>query len=105
MYEGIPRTPRDAVTTAVGLAVLGIQRMQVRQRDLRREVKVQFPTYARRLDEVAGLAEERLEPILSDLEGRLSPSGRELTEQGRSMLNEARRRLRSWAEPGDGRAS
>lgn len=105
MSDGIPRTPKEALATAVGLGLLTAQRLQVRQRQLRREVRTQLPEYAGRLEEVAERAEERLQPLFTELEARLPATGPELADQGRSLVSGVRRQLRAWAADGSSDAS
>ena len=73
---------RDALYTAVGFGVLGVQQAQVRRRDLQRE-------WAK----VAVEIDERVEPVLDDLEARLSDDLRPLLVQARSVARSARRSL------------
>jgi hypothetical protein len=73
---------RDALYTAVGFAVLGIQQLQVRRRDLQKEL-------ARLAVEVDG----KVEPVLDDLVAKLPDDLRPLATQARSAALTARRVL------------
>jgi hypothetical protein len=73
---------RDALYTTVGLGVLGIQQAQVRRRELQRE-----------LGRLAAEVEERVDPVLDDVEARLSDDLRPLVSQARSAARDLQRSL------------
>lgn len=63
---------KDAFYTAVGFGVLGVQELQFRRRDMRK-----------RLRQVAGEVEGRVDPVLDDLEARLPDAPRAVVRQAR----------------------
>jgi len=71
---------RESLYTAVGLAVLGVQQAQVRRRQLQRE-----------LSRLAAELDERVDPVLDDLEAGLSDEARRLVGQARSAVRSAQR--------------
>lgn len=73
---------RDALYTAVGLGILGIQQVQLRRRELQKEL-------GRLADEVDG----KVEPVLDDLVARLPEDLRPLADQARAAATSARRVL------------
>jgi len=73
---------RDALYTTVGLGVLGVQQAQVRRRDLQKE-----------LARLAVEVEERVDPLLDDVEARLPDDLRPLLTQARSAAREVQRTL------------
>jgi hypothetical protein len=73
---------RDALYTAVGFGILGIQQAQLRRRELQKEL-------ARLADEVDG----KVEPVLDDLVARLPEDLRPLAGQARAAATSARRVL------------
>lgn len=73
---------RDALYTAVGLGLLGIQQAQLRRRELQKEL-------ARLADDVDG----KVEPMLDDLVARLPEDLRPLADQARAAATSARRAL------------
>jgi len=73
---------RESLYTAVGLGILGFQQAQVRRRQLQKELA--------RL--VADL-DERVEPVLDDIEAGLSDEVRPLVASARSALRSAQRSL------------
>ena len=73
---------RDALETAVGFGVLGIQQAQLRRRELQKEL-------ARLAVEVDG----KVEPVLDDLVAKLPDDLRPLADQARAAAVSARRAL------------
>jgi hypothetical protein len=70
---------RESLYTAVGFGVLGLQQAQVRRRQLQRE-----------LSKLAAEVDERVDPVLDDLQARLSDDVRPLVAQARSAVRTAR---------------
>jgi hypothetical protein len=73
---------RDALYTAVGFGILGVQQVQLRRRELQKEL-------GRLADEVDG----KMEPVLDDLVARLPEDLRPLADQARAAATSARRVL------------
>ena len=73
---------RGSLFTAGGLALLGVQQAQVRRRQLQRE-----------LSRLAAEVDERVDPVLDDLEAGLSDEARRLVGQARSAVRSAQRSL------------
>ena len=73
---------RDALYTAVGLGILGIQQVQVRRRQLQKDL-------ARLADEM----DPKVEPVLDDLVAKLPDDLRPLATQARAAALSARRVL------------
>ncbi|HLM65684.1 MAG TPA: hypothetical protein VK306_15410 [Acidimicrobiales bacterium] len=81
--DDIPKAVGDTLYTAVGLGVLGFQRMQVRRQELKR-------SFASALDDARGALDERVrlvEERLSDLDDRVD----QLVDSVESVLPEATR--------------
>lgn len=70
--ESLPTPVKDAFYTAVGFGVLGVQRLQVQRNDLRKQLR-----------RAAGQVEERVDPVLDDLEARLPDVPRVVVKQAR----------------------
>ena len=70
--DSLPTPVKDAFYTAVGFGVLGVQRLQVQRNDLRKQLR-----------RVAGQVEERVDPVLDDLETRLPDATRSVVKQAR----------------------
>ena len=73
---------RDSLYTAVGFGVLALQQAQVRRRQLQRD-----------LAKLAVEVDEKVEPVLDDLEARLSEDLRPLLASARSAARSARESL------------
>lgn len=70
---------RDSLYTAVGFGVLGFQQAQVRRRQLQKE-----------LARLAVEVDEKVVPVLDDLEAKLSDDLRPLVVSARSAARSAR---------------
>lgn len=81
---------RDAAYTAVGLGVLGVQRLQVRRRELSRQLQPQMKEAAARLQRLAAAADERVNPVLERLEQDLPEATRDMVRTARSAAAGAR---------------
>lgn len=73
---------RESLYTAVGFGVLGVQQAQLRRRDLQRE-----------LARLAVEVDEKVDPVLDDLEARLPEDLRALVAQARAAARSAQRSL------------
>ena len=107
--EEVTRAAKDAIYVVIGLGALGVQRAQVRRRelmkrlaeprgdvtgrieDVRGEITKQVKTIDEALEKVIGRLEASLEPI----EDRLPTQAREVVKQVRTVSREAREQLRS----------
>ncbi|MGI9022929.1 MAG: hypothetical protein ACR2HV_06825 [Acidimicrobiales bacterium] len=81
---------KEAAYAAVGLGVLGVQRIQVRRRDVTRQVEPQVREAAEKLQRLASAADEAVNPVLDRLEERLSDAARERVRAARGTAVEAR---------------
>lgn len=95
--EDITKTAKDAAYVAIGLGVMGIQRAQVRRRELIELAKQQLPTFeapltevraevARRVQELDGAVTE----IVAKLEARVQPVEQRLPAPAQALLGQAR---------------
>ena len=78
---------RESLYTAVGFGVLGFQQLQLRRRELQREL-------ARLAEDMDG----KVEPVLDDLVAKLPEDFRPLVTQARAAANSARRALLGQAK-------
>jgi hypothetical protein len=77
-----PNPLRESLYTAVGLGILGFQQAQVGRRRLQKE-----------LSRLAADIDDRVDPVLDDVEARLSDEVRPLVVQARSALRTVERSL------------
>ena len=80
--DSLPPSVKDAFYTALGFGVLGFQQLQVQRRDLRRQLR-----------RVAGQVEERVDPVLDDLEARLPDAPRGVVKQARVAAKSVQRAI------------
>jgi len=73
---------KETLYTVVGFGVLGVQQAQVRRRDLQRD-----------LAKLAVEVDEKLDPLLDDVEARLPEDLRAFVAQGRSAARSLQRSL------------
>ena len=88
--EALQDRVRDAAYTVVGLGVLGVQRLQVRRRDLSRTLRPQVRDAASRLQNLATTADAKVNPVLDRFEEGLPDATRELVRAARDAATGAR---------------
>ncbi|MFN2607028.1 MAG: hypothetical protein ABR511_03895 [Acidimicrobiales bacterium] len=81
---------KEAAYTALGLGVLGVQRLQVGRRELSRQVEPQVREAAARLRRLAASADEAVNPVLDRVEDRLPDATRDLVHAARAAVTEVR---------------
>jgi len=80
--DSVPPAVKDAFYTALGFGVLGFQQLQVQRRDLRKQLR-----------RVAGQVEDRVDPVLDDLEARLPDAPRVVVKQARVAAKSVQRAI------------
>lgn len=80
--DSLPTSAKDAFYTAVGFGVLGVQRLQVQRRDLRKQLR-----------RLADQVEERVDPVLDGIEARLPEAPRVAARQARMVAKSVRHAL------------
>lgn len=80
--DSVPSAVKDAFYTALGFGVLGFQQLQVQRRDLRKQLR-----------RVAGQVEDRVDPVLDDLEARLPDAPRVVVKQARVAAKSVQRAI------------
>jgi hypothetical protein len=107
--EDLSRTARDAAYVAVGLGVLAVQRAQVRRQELAKHLAEPRAQVETTIDEVRGElsrrakdVDDRVEKLITLLEGRWEPvegrlpgQARIVIQQARSQAREARQQIRT----------
>jgi len=76
MDDDVTTRLRESLYTAVGFGVLGFQQVQVRRRELQKG-----------LARLAGEVDEKVDPLLDDLEARLPEDLRPLVASARSAAH------------------
>src|SRR3954453_6613510 len=104
--EDLTKLDKDALYVSVGLAVLAVQKVQVRRAELRKQMTDQVTDarsqFSKLLDDRVKLVEERLEGVesrfdalLDQLEDRLPEQARSVAQQARTAAKEARTQART----------
>jgi hypothetical protein len=95
--DDIPRFVEDTVYTAVGLGVLGFQRVQVQRQQLKRSLSSSYGEAREALDDRVRLVEERMsdlderfDEMFESVEPRLPEPAREAARQVVTLAREAR---------------
>jgi hypothetical protein len=95
--DDIPRMVEDTVYTAVGLGVLGFQRVQVQRQQLKRSLSSSYGEAREAFDERLELVEERMADIddrfdaaYGAVEPQLPPAARDVARQAIDLAREAR---------------
>lgn len=81
---------KDAAYVAVGLGVLGAQRLLVGRREVVKRVEPQLRTAASQLQRLATKTDEKVNPVLFQMEERLPPATRDLVRTARGRATGTR---------------
>ena len=107
--DDISKVLKDAVYVTVGLAVLGVQRLQVQRQELGKaltgqvdDARTQLQSVTKIVDDRFKTVEERLEGVeervdalLDQFEDRLPDQAKEIARQARQAAKDARGQLRA----------
>lgn len=91
---------KDAAYVAVGLGVLGAQRLLVERREVVKRVEPQLRSAASQLQRLATATDEKVNPVLHRVEEKLPPATRELVRSARGKATGARDAALSRAASG-----
>jgi hypothetical protein len=80
---------KDAAYVTVGLGVLAVQKAQVRRRELTKQVESQLTGTTEHLQKVARQVEERVTPLVDQIEQALPGAARDLVKQARTAARDA----------------
>jgi hypothetical protein len=107
--EDIPRVVEDTVYTAVGLGILGFQRVQVQRQQLKRSLSSSCGEVLEAFDDRVKLVEERMadlddrfDAVFDAVEPRLPEPAREAARQVVTLAREARDHVFDLVERHDG---
>lgn len=81
---------KEAAYVAVGLGVLGAQRLLVGRREVAKRVEPQVRGAAAQLQRLATVADERVNPVIERVEDRLPDATRGLVRSARGRATETR---------------
>jgi len=86
--QQLTKTLKDAAYVTVGLGVLAVQQAQVRRRELAKQVETQLAGTTEHLQKVARQVEERVSPLVDQLEVTLPSAARDLVKQARTAARD-----------------
>jgi uncharacterized protein HemX len=93
----VTKTLKDAAYVVVGLGVLGFQQAQVRRRELqeqleeqRKQLQTQLTEARQQVGKLFTQIEERFQPVVDEIDGRLDELETRLPEQARGFVQQAR---------------
>ena len=108
--DDIPRLVEDTVYTAVGLGVLGLQRVQVQRQQLKRslsssygEAREAFDGRVKLVEERMSDLDERFDEVFESVEPRIPEPAREAARQVVTLAREARDHVFDLVERHDDR--
>ena len=85
----VNKTLKDAAYVTVGLGVLAVQKAQVGRRELTSRVEAQLNETGEQVQKIARLVENRVQPVLGQLEAALPETAKDLVKQARDAAREA----------------
>ena len=89
----VNKTLKDAAYVTVGLGVLAVQKAQVGRRELTSRVEAQLNETGEQVQKIARLVENRVQPVLGQLEAALPETAKDLVKQARDAAREAQAQL------------
>ena len=96
----VTKTVKDAAYVTVGLGVLAFQKAQVGRRELTSRLETQLNETGGQVQKFARVVEERLQPVLGQIEGAVPASAKDLVKQARDAAREAQAQLAGRASVG-----
>jgi ElaB/YqjD/DUF883 family membrane-anchored ribosome-binding protein len=91
----VTKTVKDAAYVTVGLGVLAFQKAQVSRRELTKQVESQLSGTGEQVQRLAKKVEERIQPVLGQLEATVPAQAKDLVKQARTAAKEVQGQLRS----------
>jgi ElaB/YqjD/DUF883 family membrane-anchored ribosome-binding protein len=97
----VTKTVKDAAYVTVGLGVLAFQKAQVGRRELTKQVETQLKQVETQLSgtgeqvqRFASQLEQRIKPVLDQLEGSVPATAKDLVKQARTAAKDVQGQLR-----------
>src|SRR4051794_24319271 len=84
----VTKTVKDAAYITVGLGVIAFQKAQVRRQELRKQFETQLEGTRTQVQKLTEDIQTRIEPVISQVEGRLPKEARDLVDQARSAAKD-----------------
>jgi hypothetical protein len=90
----VTKTVKDAAYVTVGLGVLAFQKAQVGRRELTKQVETQLNETSTQVKGLAKKVEERIQPVLGQIEVAVPAQAKDLVKQARTAAEDLRGQLR-----------
>jgi DNA topoisomerase IB len=91
----VTKTLRDAAYVTIGLGVLGFQRAQVRRVELQKQVLEQVEVTRAQVEQLTKTLQDRLDPVLDQVEERLPDQAGELVKQARATAKDVQGQVKA----------
>jgi hypothetical protein len=89
----VTKTVKDAAYVTVGLGVLAFQKAQVGRRELTKQVETQLSGTGEQVRGFASQLEQRIKPVLDQLEGSVPATAKDLVKQARTAAKDVQGQL------------
>ena len=89
----VTKTVKDAAYVTVGLGVLAFQKAQEGRRELTKQVETQLTGTGEQVQRLAKKVEQRIQPVLGQLEATVPAQAKDLVKQARTAAKEVQGQL------------
>jgi ElaB/YqjD/DUF883 family membrane-anchored ribosome-binding protein len=93
LMADVTKTVKDAAYVTVGLGVLAFQKAQVGRRELTKQVETQLSGTGEQVQRFASQLEQRIKPVLDQIEGSVPASAKDLVKQARTAAREVQEQV------------
>jgi gas vesicle protein len=93
LMADVTKTVKDAAYVTVGIGVLAFQKAQVGRRELTKQVETQLSGTSEHVQRLARKVEERIQPVLGQLEEAVPAQAKDLVKQARTAAKEVQGQL------------
>jgi len=91
----VTKTVKDAAYVTVGIGVLAFQKAQVGRRELTKQVETQLTETGEQVQRLAKKVEQRIQPVLGQLEATVPAQAKDLVKQARTAAEQLQGQVRS----------
>src|SRR5207248_6894051 len=89
----VTKTVKDAAYVTVGLGVLAFQKAQVGRRELTKQVETQLNGTGEQVQRLARRVEQRIQPVLDQLEEAVPSGAKDLVNQAKTAAREVQEQV------------
>ena len=91
----VTKTVKDAAYVTVGIGVLAFQKAQVGRRELTKQVETQLTGTGEQVQRLAKKVEQRIQPVLGQLEQTVPAQAKDLVKQARTAAEQLQGQVRN----------